>query len=371
VSDPKPTSRTWFALGVGAALVLAYVLRGVLVPLLFAFLLAYLLDPIVTRLHRWGVPRAAGAAVVMAALFALFVLFVLFGVPLLIDEVTDAASKVPTELRVLYTRTDVWLADRFHVHLPATWAEVTSRYGDVLSDSVPSASALADALFGTLSALLVALGTLIVPVFALYLLADLDRIVERAGALVPRRWAGDAHRLAAEIHNTLGRYVRGQVIACLVLGLVYATALEIVGVRLAVVIGVLTGLLAFVPYVGLATGMGLAVVMALLDWQSAGHVALVVVVMGSIGVLDAMVITPRIVGGSVGLKPIEVLLTMMAAASLFGFLGVVLAVPLGAVVKILVGHAVDAYLRSPFYADSAPAPSDATEPASQGGGMAA
>ena len=121
------------------------------------------------------------------------------------------------------------------------------------------------------------------------------------------------------------------------------------GVRLGAAIGVITGLLAFVPYVGLAVGTTLAMTMALLDFHSATQLFAVAAVMGGVGMLDGMVITPRIVGGSVGLKPLEVLLTMMAAATLFGFLGVLLAVPLGAVLKILVGHAVDAYLRSSFY----------------------
>ena len=155
--------------------------------------------------------------------------------------------------------------------------------------------------------------------------------------------------VAKQIHKTLGGYVRGQITANIVLGALYATGLRIVDIRLAVPIGVLTGMLAFVPYIGFATGLTLALAMAVLDWHGAGQIVGVVAVMGLVQVLDGMVVTPRIVGRSVGLAPLEVLVTMMGAASLFGFLGVVLAVPLGAVVKILVQRAVRAYLDSDFY----------------------
>ncbi len=137
--------------------------------------------------------------------------------------------------------------------------------------------------------------------------------------------------VAEQIHRTLGGYVRGQLTANIVLGALYATGLRIVDIRLAVPIGVLTGMLAFVPYIGFSFGLTLALAMALLDWHGLGPVVGVLLVMGSVQILDGMVITPRIVGRSVGLAPLEVLLTMMAAGSLFGFFGVLLAVPLGAV----------------------------------------
>ena len=143
--------------------------------------------------------------------------------------------------------------------------------------------------------------------------------------------------------------MRGQLTANIVLGALYATGLRIVDIRLAVPIGVMTGMLAFVPYIGFGCGLTLAVAMASLDWQGPGRLVGVLAVMLGVQVLDGMVITPRIVGRSVGLAPLEVLLTMMAAGTLFGFLGVLLAVPLGAVVKILVQRGVKAYLRSNFY----------------------
>jgi predicted PurR-regulated permease PerM len=185
---------------------------------------------------------------------------------------------------------------------------------------------------------------------------DFDEIVQRASVLIPRRYASLATEVARDVHVTLGRYVRGQVTACLLLAMIYALGLHILGIRLAIPIGVLTGLFAFVPYIGFGVGLAMALGMAILDFHGAGTLVGVVGVMLLGQVIDGLLITPRIVGGSVGLKPIEVLLTMMAAATLFGFLGVLLAVPLGAVVKILVVRATKAYLGSPYYRAIPPTP---------------
>jgi predicted PurR-regulated permease PerM len=221
---------------------------------------------------------------------------------------------------------------------------------DKLREQFPDlVSAASVALFGTLSYVAVILSALIVPVFALYLLIDFDRIVERTGELVPRRWYPQAAEVARQIHKTLGGYVRGQLTANIVLGALYATGLRFVDIRLAVPIGVVTGMLAFVPYIGFGCGLMLALSMATLDWQGPGRLVGVVAVMLGVQVLDGLVVTPRIVGRSVGRAPLEVLLTMMAAGTLFGFLGVLLAVPLGAVVKILVHRMLKAYLASDFY----------------------
>jgi predicted PurR-regulated permease PerM len=345
--EPGPTlSAFWrravIVTGIAVACVLAYLLRGVLIPLFFAFLLAYALDPFVDRLERWKIPRTVGAIVVMFALFGLIALFLAFAVPYFAEELRAAAADLPKQLDSLRTRVEPFLWQTFKIKLPHTWSD--------LATDIPSPRTLTEAAFGTLSYVAVVLSALIVPVFALYLLIDFDRIVRYTGKLVPRRWMRMVTSVAIQIHRTLGGYVRGQLTACFVLGALYATGLRIVDIRLAVPIGVLTGMLAFVPYVGFSIGLSLALAMALLDWNGVGPVVGVLLVMGSVQILDGTIITPRIVGKSVGLAPLEVLLTMMAAGSLLGFFGVLLAVPLGAVVKILLQRLVKVYLTSDFYA---------------------
>jgi predicted PurR-regulated permease PerM len=336
---------------VAGIVALAYVLRGVLVPLFFAFLLAYALDPFVDLLEARKIPRTVAAPVVMLAIAGLLALLLVFAVPMFIDELYAAAADMPSQLKRLEGRLEPWLWQTFHFKPPHTMSELGTELRDKLQSQFPSLMAAASiALFGTLSYVAVVLSALIVPVFALYLLIDFDHIVERTGQLVPRRWYPQVADVARQIHRTLGGYVRGQLTANIVLGALYASGLRFVDVRLAVPIGVLTGMLAFVPYIGFSCGLLLATGMAALDWQGPGRLLAVIGVMLGVQVLDGLVVTPRIVGRSVGLAPLEVLLTMMAAGTLFGFLGVLLAVPLGAVVKILVHRTVKAYLASDFYA---------------------
>lgn len=339
--------------GVAATIALVYVLRGVVVPLFLAFLVAYALDPVVDRLERAGLPRAVGAPLLMLTLVAVVATSIYLGVPFAAREFRHASEHLPQELGALRQRIEDLAWARYHYRVPETWSEVFTKYGADLRSQLPDASKIGGAILGSMSVLFVLLGTLVVPIFALYLLGDFDRIIKRAALLVPRRWAPAVGEVMGEVHVTLGRYVRGQLLTNVILCGLYATGLSLTGVRLAIAIGIFTGMTAFVPYVGLATGTLMAVLMALLDWQGPGRIAAVVAVMAMIGTVDAMVITPRIVGGSVGLRPLEVLLTMMAAGTLFGFVGVLLAVPIGAVLKILAHRAVKAYLASPFYAQRA------------------
>jgi predicted PurR-regulated permease PerM len=345
--------------GIAAAVALVYVLRGVIVPLFLAFLVAYALDPVVDRLERVGVPRSVGAPLIMLTLVAVIATSVYVGVPFAAREFRHASEHLPQELGALRQRVEDLAWARYHYRVPETWSEVFTKYGADLRSQLPDATKIGGAILGSMGALFVLLGTLIVPIFALYLLGDFDRIIKRSALLVPRRWAPAVGEVMGEVHVTLGRYVRGQLLTNVILCVLYSTALSATGVRLAIPIGIFTGMTAFVPYVGLATGTSMGVIMALLDWKGPGQIAAVVAVMGIIGTIDAMVITPRIVGGSVGLKPLEVLLTMMAAGTLFGFVGILLAVPIGAVLKILAHRAVKAYLASSFYAQPSPGPEQA------------
>jgi predicted PurR-regulated permease PerM len=329
-------------------LALAYVLRGVLVPLFLAFLLAYALDPFVDRLEALRVPRSLGAVIVMMGIASLFTVILIYAIPMFVDEVTEASATVPEKLRHLQVRADPWFSTQLHIKLPHTMNDLSKAVTERLQSGGAMETART-ALFGTLGYVGVALSALIVPVFALYLLIDFDRIVNRVEQLIPRRWSPGIGAVAHDIHKTLSGYVRGQLTANVVLAALYATGLRVIDIRLAVPIGVMTGMLAFVPYVGFTLGLVFALSMAILDWQGFGTIIGVVMVMGGVQIIDAMVITPRIVGRSVGLAPLEVILTMMAAGSLFGFLGVLLAVPLGAVAKILIQRGVRAYLASPFY----------------------
>jgi predicted PurR-regulated permease PerM len=351
VPSPSAFSRRLLILtGISAALLLTYLLRGVLVPLFFAFLLAYALDPIVDRIEATGVNRSLAAVLVMSLLAAAGAMVLVLAVPYFADEMRSAGEQIPGQLAAFKDRADPWVWRVFHVHLPRTWGELFANLAEQMRTPGPEVlRGSAVALFGTLNIIMILGAILMVPVFALYLLIDFDRNVARVRSLIPRRWVPLVTSVANEIHHALGGYVRGQIAACIVLATLYATGLKLIDLRLSIPIGVLTGMLAFVPYIGFGLGFTMAASMAVLDWRGPAHLGATVAVMLVVQVLDATLVTPRVVGGSVGLRPIEVLITMMAVATLFGFLGVLLAVPLGAVIKILLKRANEVYLKSDYY----------------------
>jgi predicted PurR-regulated permease PerM len=331
-------------------MVLTYLLRGVLVPLFFAFLLAYALDPLVDRLEAMNVPRGVSAVLVMALLLAAFTLVALLAVPYFIDEFKLAGDQLPGQIAALKNRADPWVWQVLHVHLPQTWGELFSNLAQQMRTPGPDVwRGSAVAVFGTLNVIMILGAVLMVPIFALYLLIDFDRNVARMKSMVPRRWVPLVTSVADEIHRTLGGYVRGQLAACMLLATLYATGLWLVGLRLGLPIGIFTGMMAFVPYIGFGLGFSMAAGIGMLDWHGPNQLIAAVGVMLVVQVLDATLITPRVVGHSVGLRPIEVLITMMAVGTLFGFLGVLLAVPLGAVIKILLNRATGVYLESDYY----------------------
>lgn len=336
-----------FFFGITLSLLVLYILRGVLAPLFVAFLLAYALDPAVDKLEQWRVPRGLGAVIVVLGLLGLIVTGLVFAIPALVQELQEAGEDLPKQLGSLERRIDPWLFATFKVHAPRSMAELAKGLSNVQFG--PLAAATATAVFGTLSYVGVVLSALVVPIFTIYLLMDFDLIMKRLGELVPRRWYPPVIEVATQVHRTLGGWVRGQLTANIVLSALYAVGLRIIDIRLAVPIGILTGMLAFVPYIGFGLGLGLAVTMAILDWNGVGPLIAIGALMGGVQILDAVFITPRIVGRSVGLSALEVLITMVSAGTLFGFLGVLLAVPLGAVVKLLVHRAAKAYLASKFY----------------------
>jgi predicted PurR-regulated permease PerM len=302
---------------------------------------------VVDKLEKLKIPRAIAAPIAVLALFALVTLAFIALVPMFVDEVREAADDLPQKVNSLTTSLDSWLFRRFRQHVPRTLSELTKTLSGVQLG--PVASAGAAAVFGTLSYVGVALSLLIIPLFAVYLLIDFDRIVQRCADLVPRRYIQPVSETASQINKTLAGWVRGQITCNIVLASLYALGLRIVDIRLAVPIGVLTGLLAFIPYVGFGIGLSMAVMMTLLDWAGVGTLVGVLTVMLGVQVLDGLVITPRIVGSSVGLSALEVLIAIISAGALFGFLGVLLAVPIGAVVKILLRRAGAAYFESKIY----------------------
>lgn len=332
---------------------LFYALRGVLTPLFAAFLIAYVLDPVVDKLEARKIPRALAIVILLAALLGAVGLFIVLVLPGVVRDIAGFVRVLPHQITLAAQRAEPWLA-RYDIHLPHSVREALAQYqvdaNDVAQRAIAPAGAILRWIVGGTSSLIGALGTLfVVPVVSFYLLYDFDRMKATATALVPNEWRAPVVEVANEIDETLGHFVRGQLIVMAILGVLYAAAYSALGVRLAIPIGIVAGLIAFIPYVGSATALLSALLLSLIDFTGWGKVVGVVAAYIVIQLLEGFVITPRVVGEKVGLPPVWVLIALLVGAELFGFLGVLLALPTAAVLKIFVMRGLRGYRSSRLY----------------------
>jgi predicted PurR-regulated permease PerM len=333
-----------------------YALRDVLTPVFLAFAIAYILDPVVDRMEKLRVPRPLGIVVVLGALLASMALFLLLVVPSIVADTAVVARELPGHVRLALSKAEAWLAT-YGVEAPHSLEEWVDRFGGQLQASastlVMSASDLLGWIIGGSASILGSfVAALIVPVFAMYLLNDFDRIVAGAHDLIPFRHRDKITSYAREIDLALSQFMRGQVTVMLVLAVLYGGAYSLLGVRLAVAIGILAGILNFIPYLGSTFALVSGLAMSLLGgWQPTQLIG-VVIAYSIIQSLEGFVITPRIVGKTVGLSDVWVLLALFVGGEIFGFIGVLLAVPMAAVAKIFVVRTLRHYRASALYGSS-------------------
>lgn len=348
------TFRTWgIALGVCAFAALAYLLRGVLVPVFFAWLLAYMLDPLVDRLEAVRIPRGVGIVILLFVALVVLALFGLFVLPAIVRDFVELGQALYRGFSTTLANLGPWLRAR-HIPIPDNvefgLAELGAKAFRLAPGALgPVGSALETAL-GSTASVLGALGTaLLVPVFSFYFLYDFDRMVAGVRDLIPSGVRPRVVAMASEVNVVLGHFVRGQLTVMAILAVLYALGYAMIGIPLAVPIGVLAGLLSFIPYVGSGIALAFGLLMVALHYQGLAQVAGVVTVYAVVQVLDGLVITPRVVGGKLGLSPVWVLFALLAFGQLFGFLGVMVALPASAVIKVFVVHGLHRYRGSALF----------------------
>lgn len=355
-------SRSWQLLALVVLIGgLIYLLAPVLTPFAVAALLAWLGDPLVDRLERRGLSRGAAVALVFAVMTLALVLAVVALVPLLERQIARLIEKLP--LGVAWTNGVVlpWIeahtgfaVDRFD---PGSVIEMVKNHwqqaGGIASTVLGKVTSSGLAIVGFLGSLA------LLPVVTFYFMRDWDQMVGRLRALLPRHVEPTVSRLARESDQVLGAFLRGQLAVMLLLGLIYSVGLWLVGLDLALLIGIIAGFVSFVPYLGVIVGGGMALIAAAIQYQDFMHPLLVlgVFVLGQL--LEGFLLTPKIVGDSVGLHPVAVIFAILAGGTLFGFLGVLLALPVAAVGMVLLREAHGRYLASALYgapvADGVPA----------------
>jgi len=329
---------------------LLYLLSPILAPFLAGAILAYILNPLVARIARRGVRRAiAVLAVLFVALLALVALLLVV-LPLVSRELRLLAEKLPEFVLWLNQTAAPWLAR--HLGLDVRFdleslRQMAARALQANQDLLPWL--LGSLQIGGMAILGVLVNLLLIPVVLFYLLRDWDGIVARLDAMIPRRLHARARTIFAEIDAVLAEFLRGQILVMLVMSVYYVFALWLAKLQFALPIGLLTGLLVFIPYVGATTGFVLATMAALLQFGSFAGLAWVWLAFVTGQTLEGWVVTPNLVGERIGLHPVAVILALLAFASLFGFFGVLLALPASAALLVALRHLRAAYLAGPLY----------------------
>ncbi|CAK14249.1 AI-2E family transporter [Pseudomonas entomophila] len=346
--------RRWIWLGAALLIaVLLYLLHNILSPFLVGILLAYLADPLVDRLERAGLSRTWGVVVVFSLFTLIFLALLLVLIPMLAKQLLRLYELAPQMLDWLqhvalpWVQSRLGLADGFWKFdkIKAAIGEHMGQTTDIVGVLLSQATASSLALIGWLANLV------LIPVVGFYLLRDWDLMMAKLRSLLPRQRESQVVGLAGECHEVLGAFVRGQLLVMLALGVIYSTGLMLVGLELGLLIGMLAGLAAIVPYMGFIIGIGAALVAGLFQFGGDLYPMLGIVAVFMVGqALEGMVLTPLLVGDRIGLHPVAVIFAILAGGELFGFTGVLLALPVAAVIMVLLRHVHDLYKESDMYA---------------------
>jgi predicted PurR-regulated permease PerM len=339
----------WIALGLAIVWLIA-MLSPILTPFLLAGILAYVCNPLVDRLQGVGLPRILAVSAVMFLLVAILVGLALTLTPLVVDEAGVLAERLPDALALANEKLSPWLRETFGIRLRLDPASLRK----LAADNMGSLQGLGQHLYESLKIGGVALFGLLVnlmlaPVVMFYLLVDWHRLLASIDKAIPRTWHAKAETMAGEVDVVLSQFLRGQLLVMLTLAAYYALALWIVDLPSAISIGLLTGLLVFVPYIGFATGFMLALLVAALQFAGLGPIVAVLAIYGIGQVVESFLLTPFMVGERIGLHPLVVIFALMAFGQLFGFFGVLLALPASAALLVGLRELRTLYLASRLY----------------------
>lgn len=334
--------------GIAAALFLLvmWLLGPVILPFVAGGAIAYMLDPLADRLQRLGMGRVLATALIGLGVVFVAVLLVLAVLPALFNQLTALINAAPG----IFARLQAFVAEQFP-QLADQTSLPRQTLGQIGQAIQARGAEFAKALLGGVGSIInVVVYIFVVPVVAFYLLLDWDSMVARIDSLLPRDHAPVIRRLAQEIDAVLAAFVRGQLSVCVIMGLFYALALALAGLQFGLIVGAVAGAVTFIPYVGALLGGALAIGLALFqfwgDWLSIAIVAGIFVV-GQF--LEGNVVTPKLVGDSVGLHPVWLLFALSAFGALFGFLGLLVAVPVAAAIGVLARFGVERYHDSLLY----------------------
>jgi predicted PurR-regulated permease PerM len=356
MTDEKRWQALFLVIAVGVFCYLIYLLAPVLTPFFVAALLAYMTDPLADQLQARGLSRVWSATIVFSVLMLVLLLLLLIFVPLLEAQIRTFISKLPAYFNwlqnVAVPGLQSWLGlEDLPLDLDSVRQAVLKNWqqaGGVVATMMGSISRSGMAVLGWV------INLLLIPVVTFYLLRDWDKFMEHIRGLFPMSIEPTIVHLAKQSDDVLGAFLRGQILVMLALGVIYSIGLWMVGLDLALLIGMVAGLVSFVPYLGFFVGFLMAGVAAVVQFQEALPLLYVLAVFGAGQLVEGFLLTPMLVGERIGLHPVAVIFAVLAGGQLFGFVGILLALPLAAVIRVLLAYMHTRYVNSRIYGSPPP-----------------
>jgi len=353
----RTLKRIFILAGIALILWVLYLLKPVVLPFIGAFLVAYLFSPLVDKLHKIGLPRWLSISAVFIGIGVVITLAFWYLVPLVWEQLMYAKNSIPSGIHWANYKFLPWLSDSFNLvpmeldvdQISAAIMEyVQTNYS---ADSIQAM--IAKLAQSGLNFIQIGGTVVLIPIIAFYFLLDWDRMLDSFRRLIPRRYEEQTLVIVKECHSVLGAFVTGQFLVMVLLGVVYAMGLQLIGLEVGLIIGMVAGLCSIIPYLGFAVGIIAAVIASLfqfgIDWMQ----LLLVGVVFMIGqAVEGYILQPFLLGDKIGLSPVAVVFAVLAGAQLGGILGMLIALPVAAVIVVLLRHAREFYENSPMYSTS-------------------
>jgi predicted PurR-regulated permease PerM len=325
--------------------------RTILLPFVAGMALAYFLDPVADWLERRGLSRLMATVVILISFVLMFAISLVLIIPLIVSQFSQFAQQLPQYL----TQLQELIANPESSFLPG-WAATQiqtakENFSSLMSEGAGFLGGLLNQLWNSGKTIIDVISLLVItPVVAFYILLDWDRMVAKVDSWIPRDQVATVRQLATEMDQAVSGFIRGQGSLCLILGIFYAVGLTLVGLNFGLLIGFVAGMISFIPYIGSLVGLVLAVGVALMQfWPEYGWIIAVMVVFFAGQFIEGNILQPKLVGSSVGLHPVWLMFALLAFGAMFGFVGLLIAVPAAAVVGVLVRFALSRYLQSDIY----------------------
>ncbi|CAM2841499.1 chloramphenicol efflux transporter CxpE [Acinetobacter celticus] len=350
----KTLRRIFILAGIALILWVLYLLKPVVLPFIGAFLIAYLFSPLVDKLHKIGLPRWMSISFVFVGIGVVVTIAIWYLMPLVWKQLMYAKTSIPAGIHWVNYTFLPWLSHTFNlVPMEIDTDQISKAVMDYIQTNYSADSIQSVVLKVAQSGLnFIQIGgtVVLIPIIAFYFLLDWDRMLESLRRLIPRPYEESTLKIVGECHSVLGAFVKGQFLVMFLLGVVYAVGLQLIGLEVGLIIGMIAGLASIIPYLGFGVGIIAAVIAALfqfgLEWT---HLALVLVVFMIGQAIEGYILQPFLLGDKIGLSPVAVVFAVLAGAQLAGFLGMLIALPVAAIIVVLLRHAREWYEKSQLY----------------------